>query len=562
MLAQNGRQARQQFSNPSADDRGIYCRAATNYTPPPRVDHLENRLKRLVPMDTALESSLQFRCAASPAAAASGPSTALTAALRRGLVALAIVLFAATRWYIFFELDPQFTDLQGKYFDCAARVVDLHQVPYQASVEIEYPPLAWWAMYLPRTFDGRRITNPRDASQVVPVYQRYRAAFRGEMLVCDLVSFALLIAIVQRRRTSLTGWAALTYVATTAILAHVLYDRLDAGLLMLIMLWAFCWTRSLEAPKQRMLWVTAAYAALGLGISYKLVPIVCVPFLLLAEFREPHRWLRVTVTVTTLLLAACGPFFIQFLISGRGILHVFSYHASRGIQFESLYSTAMMVGERFGTQVYVAFLHGSYELTGDLAPLLKDCAIALQLILFSGLGLVALRRGKSFDRQLAYRFGLVALAASVILSNVLSPQYFVWALPVSILIAVETWPHASRGFGAVLCLLILASGATTWLFPYHYFSFDSSPCGLVPMRPPDGGLVLIYGVLFPTGSARISLLPAAVLAVRNSIYLAAVIWLGVAALRTRSALLPARGALSQSGRKSVAAPLSPSYSGI
>ena len=125
MLAQNGRQARQQFSNPSADDRGIYCRAATNYTPPPRVDHLENRLKRLVPMDTALESSLQFRCAASPAAAASGPSTALTAALRRGLVALAIVLFAATRWYIFFELDPQFTDLQGKYFDCAARVVEL-----------------------------------------------------------------------------------------------------------------------------------------------------------------------------------------------------------------------------------------------------------------------------------------------------------------------------------------------------------------------------------------------------------------------------------------------------
>jgi hypothetical protein len=512
-------------------------------------------------MDSALESSLPFRCATSRPATARRRSTAGAAALSRGLIALAIILFAATRAYIFFGLEPQFSDVQTRYFDCAARVVDLHQVPYQAHVEIEYPPLAWWAMYLPRIFDGRRITNPRDASQVVPVYERYRATFRGEMLACDLISFALLIAIVWRRRPSVTGWIAIAYVAATAILGHVLYDRLDAGLLMLVMLWAFCWTRSLDATKRRTLWVTAAYAALGMSISYKLVPIICVPFLLLAEFREPCRWSRVTIAVATLLLTACGPFFVQFLISGRDIFHVFTYQAGRGIQFESLYSSAMMVGQLLGTPAQVAFLHGSYELTGDLAPILKSCAIALQLILFSGLGLLALRRGKAFDRQAAYRFGLVALAAAVIFSNVLSPQYFVWALPIVLLLSIETFPEGSRRFALVGSLAMGIAAATTWLFPYHYFRIDSSPCGLIPMRPADGGLVLIYGVLFPSGPAKISLLPAAVLAVRNFMYLATVIWLGVAAVRTRSVFLPATRTLAATARNSVAAHLRPSYSG-
>jgi hypothetical protein len=507
-------------------------------------------------MEAALEPSGQFQSASRPSAVWH-PSKPATAVATSGpvLIAASLVLFAVTRLYIFFALEPRFSDVQTKYFDCAARVVDLRQVPYQANVEIEYPPLAWWAMYLPRTLDGRRITNPRDASQVVPVYERYRAAFRGEMLVCDLVSLALLIAIVWRRRPSMTGWIALAYVAATAILGHVLYDRLDAGLLMLIMLWTFCWTRSFDAGKRRRLWVIAAYVALGLGISYKLVPIVCVPFLLFAEFQQPRRWLCVMVAVTTLLLAACGPFLIQFLISGPGILYVFSYHAGRGIQFESLYSTAMMVGQLFGTPAQVAFLHGSYELTGDLAPLLKGCAIALQLTLFSTLGFLALRRGQAFDRRAAYRFGLVALTAAVVFSNVLSPQYFVWALPVALLLSIEALPQDSQHkivgdcpnfpvpgeengtvpFSETIlkppllaAIIVCVAVATTWLFPYHYFNIDSNACGLIPMWPADGGLALVHGALVASGPARISLLAAAVLALRNFLYLAAVVRLGIA----------------------------------
>jgi hypothetical protein len=440
---------------------------------------------------------------------------------RRGLIAASVVAFAVTRWYILVGLQPRYTDVAQTYFIYAASVVDFHHVPYQDRAKVEYPPLAWWAMYLPRLPDARRISDPRDANQALPIYESYHAAFRGEMFLCDLASFALLLAIVHRRQPRLAGWAALAYVVATAILAHVLYDRLDVALLMLLMIWAFSWTRLSEETPPRMLWLIASYLAIGLSISYKLVPIICVPFLLLSEWRQPRRGTQMTIALATLLVAVVAPFLIQFFISGPGVLDIFSYHAGRGIQIESLYATAMILGDRFGIPAGVNFLHGSHELTGALAPVLKGCATALELSVLAGLGFLALRRGKKFDRQSAYRFSLLALAAQMILLNVLSPQYFIWGLPILILLAVEALPDASRQFGVLLLLLIVVAAATTWLFPFHYFSADSS-VALVPVRTGHGGNDLAPGAV----AATVSLVAAAVLTLRNFLYLALGLWVG------------------------------------
>jgi hypothetical protein len=166
-----------------------------------------------------------------------------------------------------------------------------------------------------------------------------------------------------------------------------------------------------------------------------------------------------------------------------------------------------------------------------------------------------LRRGQAFDGRAAYRFGLVALTAAVIFSNVLSPQYFVWALPVALLLSIEALPQGGPRIVAIGALVVCIAAATTWLFPYHYFNTDPSSSGLIPMRPADGGLVQVHGVLCASGPAKISLLPATVLALRNFLYLAAVIWLGMA---NRS---QAPGSARDWNRKLVAAPLSTSYSG-
>ena len=202
------------------------------------------------------------------------------------LIAVAIALFVLTRSYILLEFEPQFTDVP-LYFKYAATAIDLHQIPYQENLEVEYPPLAWWTICLPRLLNEHRITRPQDPRQIAPILTAYCHAFRGLMFICDLASVAVLWLIVWKQRPQMTGWAVLLYTVTTAILGHLLYDRLDMGLLALFLLSVYCWIRSLDASGRTIIWTVAAYTLLGLSISYKVIPVICVPFLLLSELHAP-----------------------------------------------------------------------------------------------------------------------------------------------------------------------------------------------------------------------------------------------------------------------------------
>src|SRR5262249_49751132 len=152
-------------------------------------------------------------------------------------------------------------------------------------------------------------------------------------------SFFLWLFIVQRRRPQWIGWAALSYVIVTAGLGHVLYDRLDVGLLMLLLAWAYCWLLAIEAARGSIGWSAGAYLALGLAISYKFVPVIVVPFLLLSQWRLPRRNLLLPVGVGALAVGSGVPFLIQYISSGPGVFGFLTYHAQREIQVESLYST-------------------------------------------------------------------------------------------------------------------------------------------------------------------------------------------------------------------------------
>ena len=101
----------------------------------------------------------------------------------------------------------------------------------------------------------------------------------------------------------------------------------------------------------------------------------------------------------------------------------------------------------------------------------------------------------------------------VILSNVLSPQYFVWAFPLLLLLAVEIMPEGQVRPWLLGALLVAVAVTTTWIFPYNYFCNEANPYALVPMHPNEP--------LVP------SLIVYQILALRNFIYLGVVLWLGV-----------------------------------
>ncbi len=209
------------------------------------------------------------------------PQTSARSKTSSKLFAAAIVLFVVTRCYIAFVLTPWITDVT-LYFDYSARVIDRNRTPYR-DFAIEYPPMAWWSICAPRLLDERRLMFDHYSPVNASIRRDYHHAYRLEMALFDVLSFGLFLAIVRRRRPQLAGWAALTYIVTSTILCHVLYDHLDEGTLLFSMLGAYVWIRTLGAGRSRLAWSATAFFFFGLGFSYKIIPLIAVPFLLLAQ---------------------------------------------------------------------------------------------------------------------------------------------------------------------------------------------------------------------------------------------------------------------------------------
>ena len=110
------------------------------------------------------------------------------------------------------------------------RTVDHGETPY-LDYPIEYPPVAWWTTYVPRFLDSRPYQFGVDTETNQSIYYQYSRAYKLEMALFDLAAFGLFLAIVRKRRPKLLGIAAITYVVTSAILCHILYNYLDEGTL-------------------------------------------------------------------------------------------------------------------------------------------------------------------------------------------------------------------------------------------------------------------------------------------------------------------------------------------
>ena len=104
------------------------------------------------------------------------------------------------------------------------------------------------------------------------------------------------------------------------------------------------------------------------------------------------------------------------------------------------------------------------------------------------------------------------------LSHVLSPQYFIWAIPLALLLAVEVMSDSIVSRLVLFGMLVVVVASTTWMFPYHYIAGPGDPYALVsiPLEPPHS---------VPPSAAI-------VLIARNFTYLGMMIWLVVALLRT------------------------------
>jgi hypothetical protein len=315
----------------------------------------------------------------------------------------------------------------GVYQQYGDKVVHEHAVPYR-DFELEYPPGA-----LP-VFVAPALVERLD----------YRKVFQLLMAGC------LLAAAVGAFLVS--GWraAVLTAVAPLALGSVVLsrFDLWPAALAVLALAAALRRHHTLSA------------VLIGTAFAAKLWPAVLVPLLVIwiarsEGGRAAGRWLAAAA-------ATAAVWFLPFVVlSPGGVAHSFHAQFARPLQVESLGASLLIAWHHVvGTRFFVESSYGSQNLIG---PGTHATAIVTSVVGVLALGAVyiAFARGRSDVTDLL-RYTAAAVAVTLALGKVFSPQFLIWLFPLVPLV------RGRRGIWAS-ALFFLALVLTQLWFPERYW---------------------------------------------------------------------------------------------
>jgi hypothetical protein len=294
--------------------------------------------------------------------------------------------------------------------------------------DVEYPPLAVPLFRLP----GAGIP-----------YEIFLHRFLIEMGVAVLLAGALvaLAACVLWPRGRRAYLAGVFYALGVALIGALIVNRYDAAVAFVVAVFVLCLIRR---------WHTAAAVALGVGFALKITPVALLPLVLLLA-GHPRRWVWPLAGFAAAALAGFWPYLFT---APEGVWHVFQYHLQRPLQLESVLGAPMMLGQALGADwVVVGASYGSQQLIARGARLAADLSGLLTLAALGVVYLIALRRRAHLraapdEVPLAVLTLLLALLA---FGKVLSPQYFIWLVPVLALVAAKDWLLGTVG-GVVLAM--------------------------------------------------------------------------------------------------------------
>jgi hypothetical protein len=356
------------------------------------------------------------------------------------------------------------------YFDYANHVKDGH-VPYR-DFALEYPPLALAPIlspfYVSRLFGGFFMGFER-----MFALEMYLLALAGGWLVWRLMDDVLPSASDEERR-----WRLAAYVVAWPLLGQMVSRRIDLLPAVLVVLALWLWLREREG------W---AWLALAVGVAAKLFPVVVAPLFALDLLRR-RGWRAALLGGLWFSLCVALLFLPALIASPSGLWHMFSYHSQRGIQIESLWANGEMLLARVSSfHVVTAHAFGAFETVSSWTPRLRMIATLTQLVGLAGV--YALFVWRERPHPPATHLLLAITAATVVFiigGKVFSPQYFIWLIPLGVLLPGAAGLRALKVFMLTLAL-------TQVLFPYGYHQLvieSAFGLGLLTLR----NLVLLVWV--------------------------------------------------------------------
>jgi uncharacterized membrane protein len=373
----------------------------------------------------------------------------------------------------------------GLYFGYASQMFQ-GAVPYR-DFPLEYPPLAILFLALPG-LAGSDLSG-------------YAIGFTVEILIFDLLGLYLLFAI-SRLRGLRCGAVFSVYTLSLLALWPVTVTRYDLipAIIALAAIYAFMRDKT-----------GTSWAILAAGTMTKLFPIVLVPLFLLSSLlqRQYSRAIKGAGVFALITLAIAVPFIV---LSPSGFLESFTYQTQRGLQIESLYASALLVGQALHLiETPLEFSFGSVNIAGHLADTLAK--VSLFLLIFSLLVVYwhffnTMRAANQYDSLASdagaqgelLHFSLLAILVFIVFNKVLSPQYLVWLYPIVPLVSGK-WKLILWG------VFLAAAASTTYLFPYHYLDLlDLKVTEIVVLVLRNvllGAMVLLLMNRFRTGAPRV-----------------------------------------------------------
>jgi uncharacterized membrane protein len=338
-------------------------------------------------------------------------------------------------------------------------------LPYR-DFTLEYPPLSLIFFGLPR------IITSSDAL--------YTKIFQYEVLVFDIIGLLLIFDIA--RRLGEPRWKALSiYTLGVLAIGPIIIQTFD--IIPAVMTLAAIYLFWLGNHK-------ASWAVLALGTLTMIYPIVIAPIFLLIYFK--NRQLKQIRDGVVTFLAVCVITILPFVILGSGsILNLVSYHSQRGVQIESTYSAIVLALAKLGfTTVGAESSFGSLNIVNPAATVLAKVSpyiMVVSLLIVYWFIYRQVKPGKSqFTRLGAY--ALLTLATTMATSKVLSPQYFIWLIPIFPLIC-------GRWRTPILATFVLIGGLTYDIFPLHYSELGNFQATTVAILVARDILLVLLAVL-------------------------------------------------------------------
>ncbi len=362
------------------------------------------------------------------------------------------------------------TDLDF-YFDYVRRAAG-GQAPY-ADFAIEYPPAAWLVMRAPGTTD----------------WVTYVHRFAWIAVTFELAAFGLFLLVARRLAPGRVWLLAAAYVVATTLLREFLATRLDTGLLFLLMLWS--WLTLAPASGTTGGRRSLSYGVLGLAASYKVAPALMLPFVL------AHDWRGITAGERGRLLlwfvvGVAAPFIVLWPIAGGASLSFLNYHVGRGLEIESVWATLLWPMRWMGQAISAAHVEHSIELIGPWSKAIAQLSVVASVVAV-GVCLAA-ERARPWPGSVVVA-ATIGLAVFVSLSKVLSPQYFLWLIPLLLLAGAEAMP-AGRAHWLWCAALTLVTGLTTLIYPRFFLAvFEMRPLGFALLFARNAILVSLLVLL-------------------------------------------------------------------